>query len=97
MTFFDRGLGISMDVSALPQWHDVVSAGVGGLLGIVGTVVTAMVKRKPLAEFVDARIKIVIDAYESQAALLQAENERLEKRVTHLEILLLGRAEGNLK
>jgi hypothetical protein len=66
----------------------VGAGGLGALIGIVGTILTALINRQaPLAAIVDARIRVLIDGYERRI-------EQLEHKVTKLEteVELLTRA-----
>jgi hypothetical protein len=58
----------------------VGAGGLGALIGIVGTILTALINRQaPLAAVVDARIKVLIDGYERRI-------EQLEHKVAKLEV-----------
>lgn len=74
----------------LPEWNGIFgtllgAGGLGALIGVVGTIVTALINRQPpLAAVVDARIRVLIEGYERRVTELQQEVARLEAKVDAL-------------
>lgn len=57
----------------------------GAAIGVAGTVVTALINRQPpMAALVDARIRVLIESYESRISELQQEVLKLEAKVDAL-------------
>lgn len=60
----------------------VGAGGLGALIGIVGTILTALINRQaPLAAVVDARIRVLIDGYERRIEQLEHKVAKLETKV----------------
>jgi hypothetical protein len=61
------------------------AGGLGALIGVVGTILTALINRQPpLAALVDARIRVLIEGYERRISELQREIDKLEAKVDAL-------------
>jgi hypothetical protein len=57
----------------------------GAVIGVVGTVLTALINRQaPMAALVDARIRVLIESYEIRIVELQEEVVKLEGKVDAL-------------
>jgi predicted RNase H-like nuclease (RuvC/YqgF family) len=66
-------------------WETVGVAGLGAAVGIVGTIITALInKQHPMAALVDARIRLLIEGYERRINELQSEIAQLELKVDAL-------------
>lgn len=58
------------------------AGGLGALIGVVGTILTALINRQPpLAAIVDARIRVLIEGYERRIEQLEREISKLETKV----------------
>jgi hypothetical protein len=67
------------------NWGTVGAAGIGAVVGIVGTIFTALInKQHPMAALVDARIRLLIEGYERRINELQSEIAMLELKVDAL-------------
>lgn len=72
----------SMDGSS---WSTVAAGVLGAVIGVVGTILAALINRQPpLAALVDARIRVLIESYEGRICELQQEVLRLEAKVDAL-------------
>jgi hypothetical protein len=59
-------------------WVPVGTAVFGGVIGVIGTIFTALINRQhPMAALVEARIKMLIEGYEHRINELQVEIVRL--------------------
>lgn len=66
-------------------WGTLSVAGVGAALGVLGTILTALINRQqPMAALVDARIRLLIERYERRIIELEAEIAKLEQKVNAL-------------
>ncbi|MCI0734795.1 MAG: hypothetical protein L0Y50_00715 [Beijerinckiaceae bacterium] len=66
-------------------WGTLGVAGMGAALGVIGTVLTALInKQHPMAALVYARIRLLIDGYERRIVELEAEIAKLEQKVDAL-------------
>jgi outer membrane murein-binding lipoprotein Lpp len=73
------------------SWTMLVAGTLGTLLGVAGTVLAALINRQPpMAALVDARIRVLIESYESRIGELQAEVVKLEAKVDALTKALQG-------
>ncbi|WP_395664550.1 hypothetical protein [Methylocella sp.] len=67
-------------------WPQALAGGLGAALGVVGTVLVALVNRQPpMAALVDARIRTLIESYERHIGDLRGQIARLETRVDVLK------------
>jgi hypothetical protein len=67
------------------NWGTVGAAGIGAVVGIIGTIFTALInKQHPMAALVDARIRLLIEGYERRINELQSEIAMLELKVEAL-------------
>jgi hypothetical protein len=67
------------------SWTTFGAGIAGAVVGVVGTVVTALINRQaPLAALVDARIRVLIESYECRIVELQQEVCKLEAKVDAL-------------
>lgn len=67
------------------SWVVLVAGMIGTVIGVVGTIVTALINRQPpMAALVDARIRVLIESYEGRISELQDEVVRLEGKVDAL-------------
>jgi hypothetical protein len=67
------------------NWATVGAAGIGALVGIIGTIFTALINRQhPMAALVDARIRLLIEGYERRINKPQSEIAMLELKVEAL-------------
>ncbi len=67
------------------SWTMLVAGSLGAVFGVVGTVLAALINRQPpMAALVDARIRVLIESYESRISELQDEVVRLEAKVDAL-------------
>jgi len=67
------------------SWTMLVAGSIGAVFGVVGTVLAALINRQPpMAALVDARIRVLIESYESRIGELQAEVVKLEAKVDAL-------------
>lgn len=70
-------------------WTSLGIAGLGGAVGVVGTILTALINRQhPMAALVDARIRMLIDGYECRIDELRAEIAKLEQKLDALTLEL---------
>ncbi|PNG25520.1 hypothetical protein [Methylocella silvestris] len=70
---------------ATDVWSNIVSGGVGTALGVLGTIIVAVLNRQPsMATIVDARIRTLIEGYEKHVEDLQHEIQKLEAKVDTL-------------
>jgi len=82
----DREAEIAESTPDAGTWTAVLSGALGGILGVIGTVLTAMIhNQSPMAALVDARTRTLISGYEARLADLKAENARLEMKIAMLE------------
>ncbi|ACK51977.1 hypothetical protein Msil_3067 [Methylocella silvestris BL2] len=66
-------------------WSNVLPGGVGTALGVLGTIIVAVLNRQPsMATIVDARIRTLIEGYEKHVDDLQREIRKLEAKVDTL-------------
>lgn len=66
-------------------WTTLGAAGLGAAIGVIGTILTALINRQPpMAAMIDARIRILIDGYEKRISELQHEIEKLEHKIDGL-------------
>ena len=66
-------------------WPQLLAGALGTALGVLGTVVAALVNRQPpMAALVDARIRTLIESYERHIGDLRGQIARLEARVDML-------------
>jgi hypothetical protein len=57
-------------------------AGIGGLIGVIGTIIVALVnKQPPMAALIDARIRLLIEKYEYRIAELEDRVEDLTQEL----------------
>lgn len=67
------------------SWTTLGAGVIGAAIGVVGTVVTALINRQPpMAALVDARIRVLINSYESRISELHEEVFKLEAKVDAL-------------
>jgi hypothetical protein len=67
------------------SWNALAAGVLGAVIGVVGTIVAAFISRQPsLAALVDARIRVLIESYESRISELQVEVVKLEAKVDAL-------------
>ncbi len=67
------------------MWNNLLSGSAGAVLGILGTVIVALINRQPpMAALIDARIRTLIEGYEKHISDLQAEIRKLEAKVDGL-------------
>jgi len=67
------------------SWSTLGAGILGAVIGVTGTVVTALINRQPpMAALVDARIRVLIESYECRICELQAEVVKLEAKVDAL-------------
>jgi hypothetical protein len=70
-------------------WSTLGAGGLGALIGVLGTIFTAMINRQaPMAALVDARIRMLIEGYESRINDLQEEIAKLESKIDALTLAL---------
>jgi predicted nucleic acid-binding protein len=63
-------------------WTTIIAGLCGALIGVVGTILTAFINRKPaLATVVDTRIRVLIEAYERTIGELRMEIGKLEMKI----------------
>jgi Skp family chaperone for outer membrane proteins len=66
-------------------WNTLGAGGLGAMIGIIGTILTAVINRQaPMAALVDARIRMLIEGYESRINDLQEEIAKLETKIDAL-------------
>lgn len=66
-------------------WSTLGAGGFGALIGVMGTIVTALINRQPpMAAMIDARIRTLIEGYEKRINDLQHEIAKLESKVDAL-------------
>jgi len=66
-------------------WGTLGIAGIGAVLGAIGTILTALINRQhPMAALVDARIRLLIEGYERRIVELEAEVTKLEQKIDAL-------------
>lgn len=66
-------------------WPHLLSGGVGTALGVLGTIIVAVLNRQPtMASVIDAHIRVLIESYEKHVADLQREIKKLEAKVDTL-------------
>ena len=74
-----------MAASDVDVWTSLWTGGIGATLGVLGTVIVALINRQPpMAALIDARIRILIEGYEKHVTDLQAEIRKLEAKVDAL-------------
>ena len=67
------------------MWNNLLSGSAGAVLGILGTVIVALINRQPpMAALIDARIRTLIEGYEKHISDLQTEIRKLESKVDAL-------------
>ncbi len=67
------------------MWNNLLSGSAGAVLGILGTVIVALINRQPpMAALIDARIRTLIEGYEIHISDLQTEIRKLEAKVDGL-------------
>lgn len=67
------------------MWNNLLSGSAGAVLGILGTVIVALINRQPpMAALIDARIRMLIEGYEKHINDLQTEIRKLETKVDAL-------------
>jgi hypothetical protein len=67
------------------MWSNLLSGSAGAVLGILGTVIVALINRQPpMAALIDARIRTLIEGYEKHISDLQTEIRKLESKVDGL-------------
>jgi hypothetical protein len=67
------------------MWNNLLSGSAGAVLGILGTVIVALINRQPpMAALIDARIRTLIEGYEKHISDLQTEIRKLEAKVDGL-------------
>ena len=67
------------------MWNNLLSGSAGAVLGILGTVIVALINRQPpMAALIDARIRTLIEGYEKHINDLQSEIRKLETKVDAL-------------
>lgn len=70
-------------------WNTLGAGGLGAIIGVIGTILTAMINRQaPMAALVDARIRMLIEGYESRINDLQEEIAKLEAKIDALTLAL---------
>ncbi len=70
-------------------WNNLLSGSAGAVLGILGTVIVALIDRQPpMAALIDARIRTLIEGYEKHICDLQTEIRKLETKVDGLTLAL---------
>ena len=80
-----QGRPASMATSDGDIWGSLGSGLLGAALGVVGTVIVALINRQPpMAVLIDARIRTLIEGYEKHVNDLQIENQKLEAKVDAL-------------
>lgn len=80
-----RGKGRAVFATDGSSWTALGAGVFGAVIGIVGTVATALINRQPpMAALVDARIRVLIESYESRISELQDEVVKLEAKVDAL-------------
>jgi hypothetical protein len=66
-------------------WGALGAGGFGALIGVVGTILTAMINRQPpMAAMIDARMRTLIEGYERRICDLQREVTKLQGRIDAL-------------
>jgi hypothetical protein len=66
-------------------WNTLGAGGVGAMIGVVGTILTALINRQPpMAAMIDARIRTLIEGYEKRISDLQHEITKLEGKIDAL-------------
>lgn len=66
-------------------WSTLGAGGFGALIGVIGTIATAMINRQPpMAAMIDARIRTLIEGYEKRISDLQHEIAKLENKIDAL-------------
>lgn len=66
-------------------WSTVGAGGFGALIGVAGTILTAMINRQPpMVAMIDARIRTLIEGYERRISDLQREIAKLEGKIDAL-------------
>jgi hypothetical protein len=66
-------------------WSTVGAGGFGALIGVAGTILTAMINRQPpMAAMIDARIRTLIEGYERRISDLRHEITKLEGKIDAL-------------
>ncbi|WOJ88075.1 hypothetical protein RZS28_09410 [Methylocapsa polymorpha] len=66
-------------------WSTLGAGGFGALIGVIGTILTAMINRQPpMAAMIDARIRTLIEGYERRISDLQHEIAKLEGKIDGL-------------
>jgi hypothetical protein len=66
-------------------WSTLGAGGIGALIGVIGTVLTAIINRQPpMAAMIDARIRTLIEGYERRINDLQHEVAKLEAKIDAL-------------
>ena len=66
-------------------WSALGAGGVGAMIGVMGTILTAVINRQPaMAAMIDARIRTLIEGYEKRINDLQHEIAKLESKVDAL-------------
>ena len=66
-------------------WGSLGSGLLGAALGVVGTVIVALINRQPpMAVLIDARIRTLIEGYDKHVSDLQLEIQKLEAKVDAL-------------
>lgn len=63
-------------------WIPVLSGALGGILGVIGTVMTALIHNQNSTQsFVDARMRLLIESYENRIADLERQVKQLEAEI----------------
>lgn len=66
-------------------WSTLGAGGFGAAIGVIGTILTAMINRQPpMAALIDARIRTLIEGYEKRINDLQHEIAKLEAKIDAL-------------
>jgi len=66
-------------------WSTLGAGGFGAMIGVIGTILTAMINRQPpMAAMIDARIRTLIEGYEKRINDLQYEIVKLEGKIDAL-------------
>lgn len=66
-------------------WNSLGSGLLGAALGVLGTVIVALINRQPpMAAIIDARIRTLIEGYEKHVNDLRMEIGKLEAKVNAL-------------
>lgn len=70
-------------------WTTLGAGGLGAAIGVIGTVLTALINRQPpMAAMIDARIRLLIEGYEKRINDLQREIRKLEQKIDALTTAL---------